>query len=167
MTRMETLQGWIQEHFPALVQAMVAGGFALTAAELLLMQHTDEAQFIGVAATGLGAVLAVGGIWARGRAKGFLAAAFAVLALSGVFGMVEHLEEHEEEREGFKWQQRATTWLSQQGTALADEEDHEGRGDERRGERGDEGEHGPPPLAPLSVSGLAILGAVAVLAKKE
>lgn len=186
MTRFDALQEWIQQHFQALVLWMMAGGFALTAAELLLMQHTEDAQNIGVIATALGAVLAVAGVWARGRARGFLAVAFAVLALSGVFGMVEHLEEHEDEREGLRWQQNAQTWLSQQGTAFAEEEDEEherkGKGEEpgakgeefgakgeeheRRGE-GHEGEHGPPPLAPLSVSGLAFLAALAVLAKKD
>lgn len=164
MKRFETLQGWIQNNFQALVMLAVAGGFALTAVELVLMHHTEDSQVIAVGATALGAVLALGGLWAKGGARVLLAVAFGVLALSGLFGTVEHLEEMNEEKHGFQWKQQTANWLDSQGSAYADEDDEKERGAEGGEE---EGEHGPPPLAPLSVSGLAFLGALAVLAKKE
>lgn len=165
MKRLESLQGWIQAHFPALVLLMVAGGFALTAAELVYMRHTEETQLVGLVATLLGTVLAVGGIWVRGGGRGFLAGTFVLLACSGIFGMVEHFEEIQEERQGVRWHQPVATWLDRQGSAHADEEGSRERG-EKEGEE-EEGEHGPPPFAPLSVTGLALMGAVAALAKKE
>jgi len=162
MSQLKAQQQGIRENFPAVVLAMVAGGFALTVVELLMMHHTEGKQLIGVAATGVGALLALVGIWAKGGAKTLLVGTFAVLALSGVFGMVEHLEGEEEEREGFRWQQPAQAWLTSHTVAFADEERHE-----REEEEGEKGEHGPPPLAPLSVTGLALLGAAALIAKPD
>lgn len=202
MNRYESLQKGIRENFPALVLLLVAGGFALTAVELVMMHHTEGKQVIGVVATGAGALVALVGLWAKGGAKGVVALLFGALALSGLFGMVEHLEgEEEEERQAFRWEQPAQAWLTSQTAAFAEEEDDdeeeaqafasdsavpttetglatdspvvlargEAEGEHEEGEKGEgeEGEHGPPPLAPLSVTGLALMGAAAVIAKQS
>lgn len=159
-----TFEQRIRENLPALVLVMVAGGFALTAGELLLMHHTEGKQIIGVAATGAGALVGLAGIWLKGTGRKAVAVVFAALALTGLFGLVEHLEgEDEDEREGFRWEQPAQAWVTSQTAAFAEEEEEE----EREGHEGEKGEHGPPPLAPLSVTGLALLGAVGVLAKQD
>lgn len=148
---------FVQARFPQLVLGLVAGGFVLTLVELLWMHHTEELQLIAVGATALGALFCLAGLWVRGRAATVLAGTLGLVALTGLVGTYMHYEEANEHASA---PGRAVAWLQSQTFAWADSEKGEA------GEKHDE-EEGLPPLAPLSVSGLAMLGALAVLARPE
>jgi len=140
---------WLQERFPELVGLMVAGGFALTLGELFLMGHTEKTQLIGVGMSGVGLLLALAGAVAAPRFRKVLVGLWIVVAASGLFGVYEHLEEAQEHRE------KAALEAQAMAAAGGDAHDHE------QGES-----HGPPPMAPLSVTGLAMLGGLGLLARK-
>ena len=125
----------LKERFPELVVGMVVGGFALTLVELLLMNHTEKTQTIGVVVTVLGMGAVALGLVAPKLRKPLLGLLI-VVAGSGLFGIYEHLEEAAEHREKAAREQR-------------------------------EPKPGPPPLAPLSVSGLALMGGLGLLAAKR
>lgn len=148
---------WIQAHFPQLVLGLVAGGFALTLVELLWMHHTEDTQLVAVGATLAGALLSLVAVWARGGFKLLLAGSLGLVAVTGLVGTVMHFEEAMEHASG---PGRAVAWVQSQTFAWADEDEQEG---EAKGEE----EEGLPPLAPLSVTGLAMLGALAAVVRPE
>ena len=139
---------WIQERFPQVVGVMVAGGFALTVGELLLMNHTEKAQLIGVAMSGVGMVAALLGVVTPHRFRKLLLALLIVVAGSGLFGVFEHFEEAQEHRE--KAQKAVAAAL-----ARGEEPDPKAK------------KQDPPPVAPLSVTGLAMLGGLGLLARRN
>ncbi len=136
---MTHLANLVQARFPTLVLVGVAAGFGMLLAELLLTGHTEGVQRIAVLTSVLGIGLGLMALWVSGSLRGLVIAAFALLALAGVYGALEH-------REG------------------ADE--REAQTQVRFVREREEGEATPPPLAPLSLSGLALLGALATLAKR-
>ncbi|MNK89777.1 hypothetical protein D3C87_1097970 [compost metagenome] len=140
---------WLQERFPELVGLMVAGGFALTLGELFLMGHTEKTQLIGIGMSGVGLLLAVAGAVTAPRFRKVLVGLWIGVAASGLFGAYEHVEEAQEHRE------KAVLEAQAIAAAGGDVDDHE------KGES-----HGPPPMAPLSVTGLAMLGGLGLLARK-
>jgi hypothetical protein len=148
-----TKGSWLQERFPELVAVMVAGGFALTLGELLLMNHTEKIQKLALLMTSAGMLAVALGLIAP-KFRKLLVGVLIVVAASGLFGVYEHLEEAAEHRE------KAAREASAPGVLQA------GGGDagehEKKGEK-----HGPPPLAPLSVSGLALMGSLGLLALKR
>lgn len=148
---------WLQERFPEVVGVLVIGGLALTLAELLLMGHTEKKQMLGVVMTVVAMGLTGLGLLVGPTLRKGLAIALLVVAAGGVYGVVEHLEEVAEHRE--KAQARETRVVVQ--LADFDKADREKKGDH------EEEEHGPPPLAPLSVSGLALMGSLGLLASRR
>lgn len=150
---------WIQAHFPQLVLALVAGGFALTLVELLWMNHTEDNQLVAVGATLAGALVSLVAVWARGPLRTVLAGVLGVVALTGLVGTAMHLEELGEHA---AFPGRAVAWVQSQTLAWADADEEEAEG----GAEGHE-EEGVPPLAPLSVSGLAMLGALAAFSRQD
>lgn len=139
---------WLQERFPELVGLMVAGGFALTLGELFLMGHTEKSQLIGVGMSGAGLLAALLGAVVAPRFRKALLGLWIVVAAGGLFGVYEHLEEAQEHREKAAIEAQAKMAAGEAAEESKDEE------------------HGPPPMAPLSVSGLAMLGGLALLARK-
>lgn len=156
----EKLSKWLGTHLRELVIGGVAAGFAMVMIELLMMHHDEGKQLIAIAGTGVGAVLALVGIKAQGKARTALAAGLVAVAFTGVVGTYFHLFHHEDEEEHAAVT-RLARWVDGQTAAHAEEED-----EEKRGENGEEEEH-LPPLAPLSVSGLGVLGALGVLARRQ
>lgn len=128
----------VQTRFPSLVLLGVAAGFVMLLAELLLTGHTEGTQRIAVLMSVLGIGLGLMALWVSGWLRGLVIAGFALLALAGVYGALEH-------QEGGEGREAQTQRFIR--------------------ERG-EGEATPPPLAPLSLSGLALLGGLATLAKR-
>ncbi|GLV48885.1 hypothetical protein TJA_19880 [Thermus sp. LT1-2-5] len=144
---MEPIRGWIKGRFPDLVALLVAMGFFLTLLELLLLGHTEGIQLLAPMVAGLGVLLAALGLLSPSLRMG-AAVALLLLGGAGLLGLVEHMEE------GLPGEALRPGTL-----VLVDEE----------GEYGGEGEQteaSPPPLAPLSLSGLALLGALALYAKE-
>lgn len=130
----------LQRQFPRLVLLLLAGAFALSLAELVLTHHTEDKQLIGVGASALGILFSLLGVVVRGKWKGLAIAGLLFVTFGGVMGTVEHREE------ALEHQQKAAG---------------------RPAEAEEEEEHGPPPLAPLSLAGLGLMGTLAVLARRE
>ena len=157
---MEQIAGWIRKNFPEVVLAGAVGGFLMILAELIITDHLDGIQLVAVLASVIGLVVSAAGFLLRGAASRAGAILLVLLSISGLVGAFEHYEEGQEE---------ATA--TQHGLAVgqeyryidSDKEDEESVS----GEEGEEGEAVPPPLAPLSLSGPALLGAMAMLARSD
>ncbi len=163
MNATETKGSLLQERFPEMVAVMVAGGFALTLGELLLMNHTEKSQNIGVVLTGIGMVAVALGVMVGPRLRKVLAGLLIVVAAGGLFGVYEHLEEAQEHREKAERARQESGLVVQK----ADYDAHEGEEASEHREGKKEEKHGPPPLAPLSVSGLALMGSLGLIASKR
>ena len=144
----------IRAFLPDLILAGVAGGFALLLAEMLLTEHTEGLQGVAVWAAVAGIVLSVIGLVIRSRRAALLVSlALVLLSLTGPVGIYLHAGGEAEARET---------------PVLAKDRDPRDEGGEEgeEGEGGEEGK-GPPPLSPLSLSGLALMGALAVTGREE
>jgi hypothetical protein len=147
-----TLQTFVQRRFHGLMMAMIGFGFVLLFLELLIgYQHYHGLQLIGLATTVIGAIVSFLGIGATGSRRWTLAILLLGLSLAGVLGTFLHNGDRLEGREGPPAAQ------SERGTPP-----------QRPPEARDNGRPIPPPiLAPLSLSGFCILGAVALLGRKD
>ncbi|MGC8875952.1 hypothetical protein [Thermus sp.] len=146
---MKNQKEWLRHRFPELVALFAAGGLFLTGGELLLMGHTEGVQLlapltaiVGGAAAGLGLVAP--------RFRLATALVLGLMAGVGFLGLFEHLEK------------RLNEGLAP-GTYLLVDAEEEGAGGNERGE----GKGVPPPLAPLSLTGLTLLGALALYVRDE
>ena len=149
----------LRERFPELVGGMVVGGFALTLGELLLMNHTEKIQAIGVGLTAVGMAAVALGLMAV-KLRKLMVGVLLIVAAGGLFGTYEHVEHANEEREKAGLQESAL--VIQNADYDATEAD-EGKSEDHEKDK----KHGPPPLAPLSVSGLALMGGLGLLASKR
>lgn len=148
MERRLSMRGFLRKRFPDLVGLMVLLGFFLLLAELLLTGHTEEAQALAPLFSLVGAGLLLAGLFLP-KARQVLALALVLVSASGVVGLWQHLEDGLEAGES-------------PSIRLVDRDGEEVWGWER-----EEGENPPPPLAPLSLSGLALLGALALYVGEE
>jgi hypothetical protein len=170
---------FIQQHFYTLLMLMLAGGFALLVAELLLTEHTDGIQLVAVAASVAGLLLTVAALVVRGRGAMVVAVLLLLLSATGVLGAYEHLESAQEESARHQPSEVTTQQVAfradddgdDDGDDDAQQENSEGNEADKEGAEGgeEEGEAAPPPLAPLSLVGLSLIGAMAVvgLSSKE
>jgi hypothetical protein len=145
---MQTMRRMVQEHYYNLMLLLLAGGFAMLLAELLILEHTDGIQLVGVAASVIGLILVLAALFVHGRAATMLAAALVVLSATGLVGTYQHLANREGES--------AKIQRQQEYQAVAYFEDNE----ESTGEAESES---PPPLAPLSLAGLSIVAAATMV----
>lgn len=185
---MENMASVVRKNVTAIQLLLLAGGFTITLVELILMGHTKGIQLIAVGSTVFGIVLALWGLVAGNATRTIVVILFLGLSLSGLVGAFEHLEGGEDEAgEASATFQVANTNRGQIiNTAFnAEEEGENGEGSEageaaaaegsneagEGGEGGEANEGGkegnPPPLAPLSLSGLALFGAVTLLGAKR
>jgi len=149
----------IRRYLVELVLLANAGAFAVLLAELFILEHTDGFQLVAPVSAATGLVLSLVAIVVRGPARMAVAAAFVILAGSGLIGVTRHFSE----RDGGLSFALVSTAAAQPGS---DDDD-----DDRSGRRGgddddddDDDDEDPPPLAPLALSGSAMLGALASLA---
>ncbi|CAN5695025.1 hypothetical protein BH10CHL1_BH10CHL1_03800 [soil metagenome] len=154
MSRIQTL---IQQYFTNLLLLFVAGGFLMLVAELLLTGHTRGIQLLAIVASVAGVVFALVGLFSRGKASMALVVAFLLLSVTGVIGVLEHSEERGGEREAV-----ATVRLARTNNAANSQVNFQQQPGFRREEDGT-----PPPLAPLSLAGLSLIGAVTLVGRKE
>ena len=173
---MTGLQAMVRRNLINILLVLLLGGFAMLLAELLITNHVDGIQNVANVASLVGGVAILLGFFAKGTFRHLLVLLLLVLSLSGLLGAWEHLES----REGGEARVPAAIAARQDGYqtisngAGADvertlqqegEENESGEGGERGERNGGEGT--PPPLAPLSLSGLALMGAVVLLAKPD
>ncbi|RTI04104.1 MULTISPECIES: hypothetical protein [Thermus] len=141
----------LQKRFPDMVALFTGLGFLTVLAELVLTDHTEGIRILAPLAAGMGAGAILLGLgFPRGRvwATGLLLLVGGI----GLLGLVEHMQE-------------ALEAFSPSVVRLVDKEGWEYPaypGPLREGEK----EGSPPPLAPLALSGLGLLGALALHARK-
>jgi hypothetical protein len=149
------LQGFLQRQWQAVLLLLVAGGFVVIALELFITDHYSGIQVMGILAPGVGIVAVLWGIFARGTLRMVLALLLLVVAFVGVMGVLQHFQNRGEATipvqmvrgdAGFQH----VSWQAAPA----------GQGE---GEAGEGSEGAPPPLAPLGISGLALVGAVILL----
>lgn len=154
---MTSLRRVVQQYFYTILLLMAAGGFVMLVIELLITNHTDGIQLAGVIASAIGLILAVAALFLTSlQARNILAILFIVLSVSGLIGVLQHFNARGEEGETAL---NVAGAASYQPVSLRSEDDDENPGEAR----GDESEAVPPPLAPLGLSGLALLGAITLL----
>ena len=165
---MSKLQRFLAQRQDTILLLLLTGGFAVVLGELVLYQHWDGTQLIGFSATVVGMLAVLAGIFVKGALRTVVGLLLVVLSISGLIGAREHLEAAKGEamspRPALVQQSTLTgaQEIAYRPGGLAQEGENEG------GEGGESGgEEVPPPLAPLSLSGLALMGAVILLAKKE
>ena len=161
---MSGLQGFFQRQWQAVLLLLVAGGFAVIALELYITAHYDGIQVVGLIAGVVGIVAALWGIFARGTVRMILALVLLVVAFAGVMGVYQHYESRSEAAvpphlvQGDAGYQ-PVGWLAAPATQEQGEAGEAAGGETGEGGEGG-GESAPPPLAPLGISGLALMGAV-------
>ncbi len=192
---MTSLQAAIRRYLTPILLLLLAGGFLVVLGELYLYQHWQGTQLIGFAATVIGLVAVLLGLFAKRGFRLGLAVLLVLISVSGLIGTWEHFESRSEEgREAARpalaqtvqpEQLAAATnmTIAYQGAAAermgTQEGGESGEGGEgaaagEAGERGEGGEGGgrggeqaPPPLAPLSLAGLSLMGAAVLFAKQD
>ena len=158
---MASVKRIVQQNFYTILLLLAVGGFVMILAELLLSDHVDGIQLVGVIASVVGLILGVAALFLTGRqARNVLAILFVVLSISGVIGVLQHADARGDEA-GEAVLSGSTATPGYESVSLRAQEENEAEG------RGGEGETVPPPLAPLSLSGLAFLGAVVMLGIQE
>lgn len=138
----------LRRHFPDLVALLSILGFLTLLAELLLTGHTEGIQALAPLGAGIGAGAVFLGLWvpkARGWAIGILLGMGAL----GPVGLAQHLEKALE-----AYKPAAVQWVDKDGEWFP--------AYPRLGEGDGKEEAPPPPLAPLALSGLGLLGALAL-----
>ena len=151
---MNKLSAWTGRHFVTLIVAFTAGGFVFILAELLLERHWEGIQLVAPVSAGVGFVLALFALTRRGTLP--VAVLFLALSATGLYGTLAHFGE----RTGGGPLAQAASGTSPAAQLVSDVgAPAEG---EFAGPPG--GGSAPPWLAPLSVSGSALLGGVGALA---
>ena len=128
---------------------------------------------MGFAATVIGLLAVLLGLVAKGGLRIGLAFLLAIISFSGVIGTYQHFANSAEGGEAVRpalGQANAATYVEiayRPGAELMpiQEDDESSEGGERVG--GEGGEETPPPLAPLSLAGLSLMGAAILLAKQD
>ncbi|BAS29317.1 hypothetical protein [Limnochorda pilosa] len=175
---LDHLQAAVTRRLADWVLVLVGGGFLVLFLELILTGHTEGVQLVGVVGSLAGLLLSLAGLKLSGRGPLRVAALMLLLGLTGLAGTFLHAEERLDgsERAG---RPGVLAAQSLSGAAAAEEvragerdgrarlgemdarEPYEPEAAEARERRGSV----PPPLAPLSLSGLALLGAVGSAAR--
>lgn len=139
----------LRRYLVELVLLANAVAFSVLLAELAILGHSDGIQRVAPVAASTGVVLSLAALFLRGPARYATAAAFVVLSAAGLIGVAQHLgESGDDDDESEQAQVRSR----------ADEDDDEEDGDE------EDDDDDPPLLAPLALSGSAMLGVLASLA---
>ena len=151
---MDKLSAWTRKHFVTLILVFTAGGFVFILAELLLEGHYRGVQLIAPVSAAAGFILALFALTRRGRLP--VAVLFLTLSATGLYGTLAHFGE----RTGGGPLAQAASGTSPAAQLVSDVgAPAEG---EFAGPPG--GGSAPPWLAPLSVSGLALLGGAGAVA---
>lgn len=174
---MSKLEAMVRQNLITILLLLLLGGFAMLLAELLITNHVNGIQNVANVASLVGAVAILLGFFAKGTFRHLIVLLLLVLSLSGLLGAWEHLESRESgearapaalatSQEGYQpIADRAGTDVERAPQQEGGEENEGAQRSEGGGREGGEGS--PPPLAPLSLSGLSLMGAVLLLAKRD
>ncbi len=152
---MNKLSTWTGKHFVTLILVFTAGGSVFILAELLLERHWEGVQLIAPVSAGVGFILALFALARRGTLP--VAVLFLALSATGLYGTLEHFEERTESGPPAQAASTSTSPAAQLVRNVGAPADGEFAGPPGVGSA-------PPWLAPLSVSGSALLGGAATLA---
>jgi hypothetical protein len=122
----------------------VAAGFVFLLGELLFIGHLEGTQLIAVIAAVLGILVSLLGMVPRTQARRIAIGLFVVLALSGLYGVLEHREERADRPEEISAPLQAATGRVEREALETFAKN-------------------PPVLSPLALSGLAALGILTLL----
>lgn len=134
-----------------------AGAFAVLLAELIILEHADGIQLIAPSIAAAGMVLCLAVVLLRGRLALPIAVLFVVLSFGGVFGFFRHLDEREDGLSLLAVPVAEARDQAHPGGPLAINRDNDD-------DRDDDDDDDPPPLAPLGLTGTAMLSALAAIA---
>jgi hypothetical protein len=147
----------IATHLPQLILLANAGAFAVLLAELLITDHTDGSQLIAPVAAAIGIALCGIAAVLPPRLRLAPAAFLVVLSISGVVGFYQHMDEWDGGLSGL--------FQSSDDDDDDDDDRNSGRGSgDEEDEDDDDDDAETPPLAPLGISGTALLSALAAFA---
>lgn len=166
---MARLQSFTRKYMTTLLLLFLAAGFAVIVAELTLSKHYEGVQLVGLISAIVGLVVALWGLIAKGGTRIALAWVMVVLALAGVVGVFEHNESGGEEaaRPAAIAAAGTNTNISLGTPGVAQDSDDAPVPAGAGAQTSSDSETKPPPLAPLGLSGLALMGAVVLLAKRD
>ena len=167
---MRSLLSFVHDKMYLLIMLLLAGGFVVLLAELLLTDHTQGIQMVAVLASVAGILLGLAALFFKGTGRLAVAALFLALSITGIVGVWEHTEARGGEEEAFRRPSPSAFQLVSNPLQESNEGNERGESGEG-GERNEQGEfrEGPgrgeseeavPPLSPLGLSGLALIGAV-------
>lgn len=151
---MSKLQGFLGRQQDTILLLLLTGGFAVILGELALYQHWEGIQLVGLIATVVGLLAVLAGIFLKGTGRTVAGLLLVVLAISGLMGMRQHADaaaQAQAPRPALVQGETGVQEIAYRPAAPAQPA----------------GETTPPPLAPLGLSGLALMGAVILLAKKD
>jgi len=140
----DTIAKRIRQYTTQIFLISIAIGFAFLLVELALIDHIRGTQLIAVVACVLGVGLSLAGLMPRRDVRRAVTILLAALALSGVYGFIEHQQGRAE---------RAGEVAEVAPVA----------GDDVVGEALESFASNPPALAPLALSGFAIFGVLTLL----
>lgn len=167
---MQSIQSFVQRRYWTLMMLFLIGGFTMLLVELLITDHVDGIQLVAVAASLAGLILAVVGLIASPKLRPIVAVLFLLLSLTGIIGVIEHTEARGEE--GERAARPALTTSAGGAAAAVSLRFQGGDGDDdvppASGFASRDGEQSaPPPLAPLSLAGLSLMGTVILLGRRD
>ncbi|MEO0195752.1 MAG: hypothetical protein ABIL88_05825 [candidate division WOR-3 bacterium] len=140
------MRGFLKSRFVDIVIFFAIFGLLITLAELFTLEHFHKIQMVAPVVSGLSAILMILGFFV-GALRFPIFVILLLLSPSGIFGMFEHWEHASEEE-----------------TAYALEIYQTVNGEKYEGE---EKEEKPPIFAPLSLTGLILLGVLGLFVKEK
>lgn len=160
---MNMVQSFVQRRYAALMLLLITGGFVMLLVELMMLDHTDGIQLVAVVASVAGLLLALAALMAPAKWRNTIAILFVLLSVTGLIGAYEHYEVGS--GEGESEEARLVMPASASNLQIV----YRAQEAERReqGAAEGQGESAPPPLAPLSLAGFGLMGAVATLGKRD
>lgn len=144
----------VADFLPQIILAANAGAFAVLLAELIILEHWDGIQRLAPVTAAAGIVLCGAAIVLPARMRIVPGVLLFALSATGLVGFTQHMDERDG---GF-----GSLFSSDDD----DDDDNSGRGNSRDRDRDDDEDDDdaePPPLAPLGLSGTALLSAIAAL----
>ena len=183
---MTSLQATIRRYLTPILLLLLAGGFLVVLGELYLYRHWQGTQLIGFSATVIGLVAVLLGLFAKRGFRLGLAVLLVLISVSGLIGTYEHFESRSEEggeaarpalaagAQGAGATNMTIAYQPAGSERMGTQEGGEGGEGAEAGEGGERGaggegggEQAPPPLAPLSLAGLSLMGAAILFAKQD
>ncbi|WP_189092025.1 hypothetical protein [Deinococcus ruber] len=154
---MTSVRKTVQGRFPEVILGFSVLGFAFLLAELIGYEHYEKgSQIIGFVSTIVGLLLSLLGFVRGSGIRRVVLGLLALLTLVGLFGLKEHNDTRTEDAAKFAQRQ---SQAKAAGTTAPAQDGPPGEGGKFRSNI--------PVLAPLSLSGLAALSFLAILARRQ